>query len=285
MGADSAKLRQHQDKMPNYREILMLAEKLLDEKTRARTEMAFKCLPIDPVRVKTRGQSGVAYLSPEEIFFDPAPMQEYFFRLLKVFGEQNPERHGALTKAMEISGFEYDRLLKRLLRDQVTERTLEKELGETGSLLFFFLIQSLKPFLETCAESWRKEQTDLSWPRACCPFCGAMAGMGEIGEDGKRVLHCSLCATAWEFPRLQCPYCGNDDQDRLTYFQVEGEADHRVDVCLQCRNYIKTVDTRERSEKPDWEVEDFLTLHLDHLAQEEGYQRPEKLFGSTGNRA
>jgi hypothetical protein len=28
----------------------------------------------------------------------------------------------------------------------------------------------------------------------------------------------------------------------------------------------------------DWEVEDYLTLHLDHWAQEEGYTRPPKIF-------
>lgn len=30
-----------------------------------------------------------------------------------------------------------------------------------------------------------------------------------------------------------------------------------------------------------FEVEDYLTLHLDHLAQEQGYMRPEKLFIET----
>ncbi len=40
----------------------------------------------------------------------------------------------------------------------------------------------------------------------------------------------------------------------------------------------KTVDSREMEGPLDFEVEDYLTLHLNHLAQEEGYLRSEKLF-------
>lgn len=105
--------------------------------------------------------------------------------------------------------------------------------------------------------------------------------MGEIRDEGKRVLHCPLCATSWEYLRLQCPYCQNKDQEELTYFQVEGEAGYRVDICLRCRHYLKTVDTRETGEPLEGEVEDYLTLHLDHLAQEEGYRRPENLFAEV----
>ena len=102
--------------------------------------------------------------------------------------------------------------------------------------------------------------------------------MGEIREEGKRVLHCPLCAATWNYPRMRCPYCGNENQEELNYFQVEGEAAYRVDLCLHCRNYLKTVDGRELSESLDWEIEDYLTLHLDHLAQKEGYGRPAGLF-------
>ena len=80
---------------------------------------------------------------------------------------------------------------------------------------------------------------------------------------------------------MQCPYCRNEDQEQHTYFQVEGEVENRVDICLACRRYLKTVDSREMEGPLDFEVEDYLTLHLDHLAQEEGYLRPEKLFSET----
>ena len=105
--------------------------------------------------------------------------------------------------------------------------------------------------------------------------------MGEIRAEGRRFLHCLLCGTEWEFPRLQCPYCRNQDQEQHTYFQVEGESENRVDICLACRHYLKTVDSREMEGSLDFEVEDYLTLHLDHLAQEEGYLRPKKLFIET----
>ena len=57
-----------------------------------------------------------------------------------------------------------------------------------------------------------------------------------------------------------------------------GEMGYRVDLCENCKTYLKTADSRERDGSLDGEVEDYLTLHLDFLAQEEGYRRPERLF-------
>jgi len=272
------RLRRAQEKMPNYREILELAEKLLQEKWRTKKIGSFPRSRLDQIKAQTHLQEGFPYLKPAELALEPAKAQEYFTRLLRILEERNPARHEALAKIIEARSFFFARILRSLLDNQVTESRLEQEWGEDGSLLFFFLVQSLKPALEAQAEPWREKRKGLSFDHGFCPFCGGIPGLGEIRQEGRRVLHCGLCGTEWEYPRLKCPYCQNEDQVKLTYFQVEGEAGYRVDICLHCKNYLKTVDSREKEGPLDWEVEDFLTLHLDHLAQEEGYTRPSKLF-------
>jgi FdhE protein len=72
--------------------------------------------------------------------------------------------------------------------------------------------------------------------------------------------------------RIKCPFCGNEEQQTLAYFSIEGEERYRVDVCNECKRYIKTVDFRETREEANLDVEDIATLHLDMLANEEGYE-------------
>ena len=272
------RLRQLRERMPAYREVLELAEKILVEKHRLKNEGSFPPITLDPIKAKIQMEEGFPYVRPGEIPLDLARTREYFNGLLGILKEQSPERYEALKKTSEANGFAFEQFLKRLLENQLGEHRLGEDWGKEGSLLFFFLVQSLKPAFEFHAANWRKKQKEISFPYGFCPFCGGLPGMGEIREEGKRVLHCPFCATEWDFPRMQCPYCLNEDQEKLSYFEVEGEAGHRVDICRHCQHYLKTIDTREKEGPLDWEVEDYLTLYLDHLAQEEGYKRPEGLF-------
>ncbi len=226
-------------------------------------------------------EAGSPFLQPADVHLSQARMADYFSGLLKLFQEANPSQYGSLKIILEEKRFSPEAVLRQVLENRIVQEDLEKEFGKAGSLLFFFLVQSLKPQFENLAQTWRAGLKELNWALGYCPFCGAFPSMGEIRKEGQRFLHCSLCATEWEYPRVKCVYCGNIDQEELTYFQVEGEPENRVDLCLKCRQYLKTIDSREMADSLEFEVEDYLTLHLDHLAQEEGYSRPAKLFAPS----
>ncbi len=275
------RLREAHEKMPQYREMLELAEKFIEEKHAIIGEGGIKPTRIDAGKREEQTSRGLPYLKPEDVIPDLPILEGYFFRLLRAFEKGNPARHAALKEAMARDRFQYDRFLKELLRGGGPAGLPGESSTAEGTLLFYFLAQSLKPFFETYAKTWRTEGAPPSWPHGFCPFCGAEAGMGEIRGEGKRILHCPLCLTEWDFPRLQCPSCGNRDHEKLTYFQQEGESQYRVDLCLVCRHYLKTVDSRESGESPDWDAEDYVTLPLDRLAQAEGYKRPEGIFRKT----
>jgi FdhE protein len=272
------RLRRFGERTPQYREVLELAERMLGEKCRVKEQGPASSFTPDHLKAKIQMEEGFPYLRPSEVPLNAAQAGEYFACLLKGFAEVNPGKHESLKKALEEKDFDLEFFLRRLLDNRLSEPGLEEEFGPEGSLLFYFLVQTLKPVFEKMAEEWRTATKDVSWAQGFCPFCGGLPGMGEIRKEGKRILHCPLCGTDWEYPRIKCPYCPNEDHQQMTYFQVEGEPENRVDVCLACRNYVKTIDAREMEGALDIEVEDYLTLHLDHLAQEEGYSRPSKLF-------
>jgi formate dehydrogenase maturation protein FdhE len=61
----------------------------------------------------------------------------------------------------------------------------------------------------------------------------------------------------------------------------EEEEGYRVDVCDQCRKYIKTFDTRKIKRPVYLFVEQLTTLHLDMLAQNQGLQSGHPLWLKT----
>jgi len=111
------------------------------------------------------------------------------------------------------------------------------------------------------------------WSEGYCPICGKEPKIGEIkGDEDSRFLFCNQCGFEWNYSRVKCPFCGNEEQHSLAYFTVEGEERYRVDVCNVCKRYVKIVDFRDTGEKVNLDVEDIATLHLDMLASEEGYE-------------
>lgn len=151
-----------------------------------------------------------------------------------------------------------------------------KGLAIEKTLLHSTCLAVYRPLFELCAETRNVQVADYAWKKGTCPLCGTPAGMARFEEEvGRRILWCPLCGTEWVFKRLQCPTCGNEDQETLRYFFVEGAATpYRVDVCDRCRHYMKTVDERKRAkgEKTIFEIENMATLYLDDCAKKEGFR-------------
>ncbi|HSN91832.1 MAG TPA: formate dehydrogenase accessory protein FdhE [Anaeromyxobacteraceae bacterium] len=127
----------------------------------------------------------------------------------------------------------------------------------------------LGPVVERSA-AWHDE---ARWGRGSCPTCGALPLSAQLvpREEGRlRFLACGCCGTRWRYRRIGCPVCGTEAQGALGILQVEGEEGLRIDVCNECRAYVKTY-TGEGEE--DLFLADWPTLHLDVLATGRGYER------------
>jgi len=123
------------------------------------------------------------------------------------------------------------------------------------------------------------EAIDLSdWDSNTCPFCGFYPEMSKIikNKDNFRMLHCGLCDYEWQFRRIRCAICGNDDKDSLGYYTAEDDDTHRVDFCNECKGYIKTIWVPDEFEESryDLTVENVITNYLDATLIDMGYNRP-----------
>ena len=140
-------------------------------------------------------------------------------------------------------------------------------LNVDSPVLALLLRLSLRPSLLIIAQTVL-DHLDLSpWSFGHCPVCGSAPRLADLsGEGGKRRLHCSLCETAWPYPRLRCPFCENDNREDLSYLRAESEEGLRVDLCGRCDNYLKTVDLREIAGPIILPLDDVATWHLDIIA-------------------
>jgi FdhE protein len=115
-----------------------------------------------------------------------------------------------------------------------------------------------------------------------CPSCGqkpVAAVMRPEGDGAKRFLLCSLCFTEWEYRRLLCPNCGEEDKDKLPVYTAEEFPHVRVEACDTCKVYLKAVDlTKNGLAVP--EVDELASVALDIWASEHGYTKLQpNLFG------
>jgi FdhE protein len=108
-----------------------------------------------------------------------------------------------------------------------------------------------------------------------CAFCQHKPGVGilrPLGDGGQRSLVCSFCLAEWEFRRIVCPGCGEENHAKLPVYTAEELQHVRVEACDSCRCYIKTVDmTKSGLAEPV--VDEIAALPLDLWAQKQGYTK------------
>jgi FdhE protein len=108
-----------------------------------------------------------------------------------------------------------------------------------------------------------------------CPLCSSKPQVGVLrpeGDGGKRSLICALCSHEWDFRRIVCPACGEEDVHKLAVYSAPELAHVRVEACDTCRSYIKTVDlTKDGHAVPV--VDELATIPLNLWAADHGYTK------------
>jgi FdhE protein len=220
--------------------------------------------------------NGFSLLSSEEISVDPVTCTVFLdgvIEVLKSVGREGGGDLAAIQDALATGKLDVATIFKAILQRQrgiISEAA--ESVGAPASLLEFVCETPLKVALEQLASQVPPEEF-AEWGGNTCPVCGSRAGMSELsGEEGKRFLSCSACQCRWPYRRLQCPFCGNDQAEQLSYFTA-GDGPVRVDTCKACSRYIKTRDSRMGHGDVPLDIDDVLTIHLDLLASREGFER------------
>ena len=212
-----------------------------------------EALPIDPIAYSKTLSRIIGYLTHQETE-EKEPLSECLDRMKE-------DTHWADTLSRAVLTRDHDRLTQ-----------IAREVGLQPERLYFLAKLALKPALEAIRSVCAGMVNVDLWDQGYCPLCGSEPNMAYLDKKGKRHLYCELCGQEWPYPRVNCPFCRNEDQKTLGYFHSDNEQGLRVDFCRKCQRYIKTVDRREFEMEVPMELEYLATLHLDILAEKEGFR-------------
>ncbi len=186
-----------------------------------------------------------------------------------------PHAAGNIKTALEEKRLNIDVVLADVAagkRGSIIETS--RSLGLDPDLIWTLAQNALKPAMR----AWRRQLTPLaegiSWNKGTCFVCGAAATLAEMqGNHLERHLRCGQCGADWQFPRLRCMYCGNEDHRSLkSLFTGTHSETTRLDACDICHGYIKVITSFDPTSAEMLTVEDLATLHLDQIAKSRGYQ-------------
>lgn len=160
------------------------------------------------------------------------------------------------------------RLMESLLRQEnlsAKKICAESELNEVLTReIFWAKIDKLVP---NELKLWERDD----WQENYCPICGrrpVMAQLKKFNDGRARWLLCGGCHTLWNWKRIGCPYCGNDNLERIHILELDKKM--RLDVCDECNAYLKTYCDEDEE---NIYLRDWTTLHLDLLAEEKSLHK------------
>ena len=263
---------------PHYTELLDIMADILILREEYLNNMKYSIFDVDEKLISQKMKGGLPLIDLTGKKYNLSHPKKYFDSLISIAEKRIPEVAQNITDIIKSPDFDWEKNIRDSF-DCKADKTQTNELPEDHDdednidLIELFLEESLRPEMEFIARKYGEIVKKSDWSEGYCPICGKEPKIGEIREeeDGKRYLFCHQCGFKWYFQRIKCPFCGNDEQHSLAYFEVEGEERYRVDVCNKCRRYVKTVELPKSSEEPNMDIEDIATLHLDMIAYDEGY--------------
>jgi len=138
----------------------------------------------------------------------------------------------------------------------------------------FYARVLLQPFAEYLASRGDIQAGDAG---PTCPFCNARPVAGVLrgeGDGAKRSLLCSLCSTEWQYRRVLCPGCGEENKGKLPIYTAAEFPAARLDACDTCQTYLKSIDlTKDGHAIPM--VDEIATVALNIWAEDHDYVKLE----------
>lgn len=159
---------------------------------------------------------------------------------------------------------------------------LAGDIGLSPAALAFLAREVVAAVLRREAGALAALADDALWHRSYCPICGAGPDIGMLKEktepsefliakSGRLMLHCSLCGHLWRFHRLQCPSCGEQDQEKLDLLIAAGRERERIHTCAACRRYLIVLNRVDSEKNLDLDVAPAGLAHLDVVARAKGF--------------
>ena len=261
---------------PVYAEILDFYGRIFDAQELSKGRIQIQPLQISPEMRTVKARENFSLIEIKEFLFDDIEAGRLFFFICNLAKEANPKLAADAETILKAADkvIKPNELFSGLLHgDDAMYQKIAAELDIADTTLGFISYNSLKPSLAVCADQLSSYlNTEEPWLKGYCPICGSPPVLSILKDGGDRSLICSFCWHPWSVKRVFCPFCENRDGKTLHYFYNEEENEFRVDLCDNCKKYLKTLDSRETERMIYPPLEQITSLHLDYKAKEMGYE-------------
>lgn len=228
---------------------------------------------VQPKFDKATLQAGIPVASVTSFQFDLPTYIKWINELTSLLSSNNESLAGM------------DRFLKNTMNEDMAREWIEAamslndvyftDFAEKNNIAEWFppfiAEMTLRPYLQLLAEKVQN-QIESGVPGCGCPVCGEPVRLSRLEGEGKKVVHCPRCLFHWHVKRLTCSHCGNENHETIHFLTIEEDPSSQIQVCEECHGYTKVIDTRQYLEQPEAAMLDLTTIHLDYVAQENGYQ-------------
>lgn len=216
---------------------------------------------------------GIPLLRDEKLELDLSAARGLLIQLArsleKILQEAKPIR-----VALERNKIDIAALLPHLFEnDRGYMDALAQELKLDPGFFWTLAQNAVKPAYRAWAQQFGPVLRETDWERANCFVCGEIATLAELqGNDQERHLRCGRCGSDWDYRRLKCIYCGNENPHTLGKLLAdEGREKNFVQVCDNCHGYIKMIAAFSPNSPEMLLAQDLASLPLDFIAQQNGY--------------
>ncbi len=176
---------------------------------------------LDREVINERLENGQPLINFDELTLDWSLLNDIFAEVIATFADYS-DLFGEVPKSLREQKSRPS-LPKKVVRAWYEKASLPASIAVDNANEYFLLeaiIQAtLKPFLISHSRALLGLVNQEDWRRGYCPICGGKPDFAFLDKErGARWLLCSRCDSEWLFQRLQCPYCGTQNQNALADF-------------------------------------------------------------------
>ena len=261
-------------------ELIDLVDKIYTRQLQSRSQATVPAAATMEIADALQHGQGAPLVERARFPFDKKQSIELFSEFLEVVKAVNPSLSEAatiLSAALADKSLDLDQAMQAHLNGDEAFFSIWAKTTPTAPRALPMLVQAaMTPSIERGAlELASRTDLSTSWAHGHCPLCGSMPIISDLREkEGFRYNVCGFCHAEYHSPRLQCPFCLENDTTKLEYYEAEEEPGVRISACKTCNLYIKITDFRNLDRRSLPLVDDLESLGLDVAAREKKYKRP-----------
>ncbi|MDI6892540.1 MAG: formate dehydrogenase accessory protein FdhE [Actinomycetota bacterium] len=266
----------YKERIPTLKSLLEFYGAIIVAQSEYASRVDLPSIDVTEEEIKTLLREGKPVLTGRRGEVSPVLYRSMLEEIVGIVKEKSPKPPRGLDKLMNLNELKTEKIPTLIEKLEGFDEAFFAELGEKSGTkketVLFIATAALIPFYEAYAKVLREKINQHFWGKEFCPICGRRAFMARLRrEDGLRLLRCSMCRSDWWVQNIKCAFCGTEDNKSLPFFYPEDDKGHRIDVCDECKRYIKTSNEKELGREVTPEVEDAATIFLDTVAQKKGY--------------